>query len=140
MKQTYPSLLPDNNSRALVVFSNNVRAGYLRLLKRGFRHCFVMLPQNERGTVWLSCDPLSNHMEIGAHEIADGFDLTDWLRGQGCTVIDAPVNHSHKRAAPIMLLTCVEVVKRVLGIHKFGIFTPWQLYKFIKKQHPKKEF
>ena len=122
-------------ARALVVFSSNVSLPYLKLFKRGFRHCFVMLPQNEEGTSWISCDPLSNHMEIAIHHIADDFNLHDWLSRRGCTVISAPVYHGHKRPAPTMLFTCVEVVKRVLGIHKFTIFTPWQLYCHLKKQN-----
>jgi hypothetical protein len=36
------------------------------------------------------------------------------------------------KAAPFMLFTCVEAVKRVLGIHRRGIVTPWQLYQHLK--------
>ena len=35
------------------------------------------------------------------------------------------------KPAPFMLFTCVEAVKRVLGIHRRGIVTPWQLYRHL---------
>lgn len=123
------------SSNALVVFSNNADLKCLGILKEGFRHCFVMLPQNNEQTIWLSCDPLSNHMEVSTHHIEREFDLIAWLRAQGCKTILAPINHSHKKCAPPMFFTCVEAVKRILGIHNITIFTPWQLYRYLAKQH-----
>jgi hypothetical protein len=38
-----------------------------------------------------------------------------------------------RRALAPMPLTCVEVAKRILGLRAWWIITPWQLFKFIRK-------
>ncbi|MCD8520259.1 MAG: hypothetical protein LRY57_03005 [Alphaproteobacteria bacterium] len=120
------TLLPQE---AYVVFTGRTDLPWLRWLKPGFRHCFVLLND---GRQWLSLDPLSNHMEVQVYNhLATSFDLPGWLRKRGHKVVKAPVNRSHHRPAPVMFFTCVEAVKRVLGLHKAGIVTPWQLYRHL---------
>jgi len=36
-----------------------------------------------------------------------------------------------------MFFSCVEFIKRVLGIHSCFILTPWQLYKYLNKEKEK---
>ena len=52
--------------------------------------------------------------------------------------VDA-VNRLHKRPAPLMVFTCVEAVKRVLGLHRRLVFTPWQLYRHLLNDFYNKE-
>ena len=40
-----------------------------------------------------------------------------------------------KTAAPWGPFTCVEAVKRVLGVRARFILTPWRLYKFLREQN-----
>lgn len=123
---TLNAILPQ---QAYVVFTGRTDLQWLKWLKPGFRHCFVLLND---GRQWLSLDPLSNHMEVQVYNHLSGeFDLPGWLKKRGYSVVKAPVNRSHKRAAPVMLFTCVEAVKRVLGLHKARILTPWQLYRYL---------
>jgi hypothetical protein len=115
---------------AWVVFSGQTEISWLRFLKPGFRHCYVLLNDGER---WTSIDPLSHVTEISVHHhVPVDFDLPGWLEARGNRVLKAPVRRDVTRAAPFMLFTCVEAVKRVLGIHKRGVFTPWQLYRHLK--------
>jgi len=51
----------------------------------------------------------------------------------------ANIRHINKQA-PWMPFSCVEAVKRVLGIHKSFILTPWQLYRFLRKEQTAKTF
>lgn len=115
---------------AWVVFSGQTEISWLRFLKPGFRHCYVLLNDGER---WTSIDPLSHVTEISVHHhVPVDFDLPGWLEARGNRVLKAPVRRDITRAAPFMLFTCVEAVKRVLGIHNRGVFTPWQLYRHLK--------
>lgn len=114
------------NLKAWVVFSGQADRPWLRLLRPGFRHCFVILND---GRHWLSFDPMLNHIDLRVHDhVPAEFDLPRWLRERGQKVVVAPVDHSRKKPVPVSLFTCVEAVKRVLGLHRFFILTPWQLY------------
>ena len=115
---------------AWVVFSGQTEISWLRFLKPGFRHCYVLLNDGER---WTSIDPLSHVTEISVHHhVPVDFDLPGWLEARGNRVVKAPVCRDVTKAAPFMLFTCVEAVKRVLGVHKRSVFTPWQLYRHLK--------
>jgi hypothetical protein len=115
---------------ALVVFEHREASGPLRLLAPGFRHCFCLLRES---TGWLLCDPLKGglvlrlipdypleelrrHFVATRRHVAVGFALTEpcirinWL-------------------APC---TCVELVKRALGLRAAFALTPRQLFEFLK--------
>lgn len=116
--------------QAYVVFSDHTDLWYLQFLKRGFRHCFLIFHD---GRHWISIDPLSNHVEWSVlYHLPLEFDVAAWVRVHGCTMIEAFVDTSHQKPAPLMLFTCVEFVKRFLGVHARFIQTPWQLYRFLK--------
>jgi hypothetical protein len=117
------------SQKAWVVFSGQTELPWLRFLKPGFRHCYVVLHDGER---WISVDPLSHFTEVAVHHhVPADFDLPNWLRGRGLKVIRAPDNHAPRKTAPFMPFTCVEAVKRIIGIHQRFIFTPWQLYSHL---------
>lgn len=115
--------------KAWVVFSGQTDMWWLKCLKPGYRHCYVLINDGEH---WLSVDPLSCHTEIIVHHIAPDFDLPDWLRARNFKVVPATMT-PQTSPAPWMVYSCVEAVKRILGLHKFWIITPWQLYKALVK-------
>lgn len=117
--------------KSWVVFSGQTELSWLRFLRPGFRHCFVLLFD---GQCWLSVDPMLNYMDVQVHHVSPEFDLPRWLEGRGHIVIPARNDRSHKKPAPWRPFTCVEAVKRVLGIHARGIVTPWQLYRYLTKK------
>jgi hypothetical protein len=110
----------------LVVFADHVACPWLRPLRRGFRHCFVVL---RAGPVWLACEPLKDRIELDALELPGQFDLASFYRAQGHRVLlgERPLPRKRRRFA-LAPLTCVTVVKRLLGIDAPWVWTPWQLY------------
>ncbi len=114
--------------KAFVVFTGKTDMPWLKLLKPGFRHCYVLLND---GKNWLSLDPLSNYMDVSIHHsVPPDFDLPRWMQARGHAVMPAKLCRE-KKEAPWMIFTCVEAVKRVLGIHRRFILTPWQLYQYL---------
>jgi hypothetical protein len=125
-------LLSKNNDNApaiWVVFSGQTDRPWLGFLRKGFRHCFVVINDGQR---WISFDPMLNHIELKIHDhVPADFDLPRWLQKRGHIAVKARQDLSHKTPAPLALFTCVEAVKRFLGVHRFGIQTPWQLYRYL---------
>lgn len=111
-----------------VVFSGRTDLPWLRLLKPGFRHCFVLMND---GACWFSLDPMSHCTEVSVHHhVPMSFDLPRWLAGRGYKIIRVKAAREPK-PAPWMVFTCVEAVKRVIGLRSRMIFTPWQLYRHL---------
>ncbi len=118
--------------KAWLVCTNQTDLKGLKIFKKGFRHCFLILHD---GAHWVSVDPLSNQMEVIVHNLEPDFDLPAWLKTRGHKVVEAPIVQRTNKTAPIMLFTCVEACKRILGVRNIMILTPWQLYKHILKQN-----
>ncbi len=119
----------NKNCKAWVVFSPQADMAWLKLLKPGFRHCSLLLNDGQQ---WITYDPLSSFTDINVHDVPQDFDLAKWMRARGHIVIAAPLKRDLK-AAPWGIFSCVEAVKRALGLHKRFIFTPWQLYRHLTK-------
>jgi hypothetical protein len=111
---------------ALVVFADHADCAWLTFLRRGFRHCFVVL---RAGSLWLACEPLKDRIELDALALPPEFDLAAFYAGKGHRVLQGcrPPPRPRQAFAPAPL-TCVTVVKRLLGIRAPWVWTPWQLY------------
>jgi hypothetical protein len=82
-------------------------------------------------------DPLLNHTDVQVYRhLPADFDLPQWLKRRGLLVVPADLDRTQKRPAPLMVFTCVEAVKRVLGLHARFVLTPWQLYRHLMKSAP----
>ncbi len=114
-----------------VVFSNQADLTWLKILKPGFRHCFVLIHDGEH---WLAIDPMSHYVDFSILPVDPAYDLPRWLTNQGLSFVKATPNRALKKPAPFAVFTCVEVIKRFLGIHRRRVITPWQLYRYLQKQ------
>lgn len=111
-----------------VVFTGEADMRILRVLRTGFRHCYILVKDGGR---WISVDPMANRLELSLHHhVPEDFDLPAWLHARGQVVVPAYARMAEK-AMPISLMTCVEVVKRYLCIRSRRIVTPYQLYKHL---------
>lgn len=114
----------------LVVFADATDLWWLRPLRRGFRHCFVALAVDGG---WVVVDPLSHVTSVAHFPAAQDFDLGAWYRQHGLVVVVVKKISPVRRVAPLMPYSCVESVKRILGIRARSVWTPWQLYRHLNK-------
>lgn len=117
-------------SEALVVFSGSAAVRWLRVLKTGFRHCFLVI---QSAGNWIIYDPLAGGTELAVVEAYDGDELAEFFAGYGLTVVKTRSRRLTQTPIPWRPFTCVEAVKRGLGIRDGSIWTPWQLYQYVKK-------
>jgi hypothetical protein len=122
-----------------VVFCGDSELPLLRLLRPGFRHVFAVLPASADGPEpggWISVDPLIDRMELALHPPCTVVELAGWFRHQGLITLNffltnPPRRHSAPWAPPLAPFTCVEVVKRLLGLRAPWVLTPYQLYRHL---------
>jgi len=119
-------MMPDE---IFVVFTDQTDLWWLKFLRRGFRHCFIIL---RFADIWISMDALAHKTEVMRIDLPDGFNLPKWLESQGDLVVICPKHPAKPQALWPSIFSCVEAVKRVLGLREAFILTPWQLYKFLK--------
>lgn len=121
---------PRAEPRYLVVFTGRSELRCLRWLKPGFRHCFLVI---DDGRHWLVYDPLSHRTELRLVPAQPGVDLAAWFAAHGCRAVAAVPRAPARRLAPPLPFTCVEAVKRALGLRSWRILTPWQLYRALTR-------
>lgn len=114
----------------LVVFVDHAECRWLRVLRAGFRHCFVVIRD---GSVWLACDPLKDRIELSVLPVPESFDLPGFYAARGHGILGGATRPDlPRRGFGITPLTCVTVAKRLLGVRAPCILTPWQLYRQLK--------
>lgn len=119
-------------SRVYVVFVDETSLWWLRFLKKGFRHCYVLIAIDNKMT-WLEINPMSNQTFISVYQFLEETEYVDNLKIDNKFIIcEIDVFDVGLKTAPISWFSCVEVVKRIVGLHSFFTFTPYQLYKKLK--------
>lgn len=117
-----------------VVFVDNTSLWWLRFLKQGFRHCYILLNTKSQYNQWIEINPLSNQVIVSEYNFPSAFDYIKHLQeNKKCCVVRVEFNQAPLKCAPLGIFTCVEFVKRMLGIHSVLVQTPYKLYKKIKK-------
>lgn len=117
-----------------VVFSDETDIRMLKFLRKGFRHCFVIMLQDER---WMLIDPRSNMTDIRLLPHPAHFNFPRYFTQAGKIVVKAQIKPAPQKIAPIFPLSCVETVKRVLGIHRRFLITPYHLHQYLTKSFSK---
>lgn len=119
--------------KCYVVFSDNTTIWWLRFLKPGFRHCYLLLKMKNSG-MWIELNPFSNQTAVFVYEYPIDFDFADYIkRSRKVILCPIEIRQAPLKCSPLSFFTCVEFVKRAIGIHDRFIHTPWQLYQKILK-------
>lgn len=119
------------DKKYFAVFTAKSEVPIVRFLRPGFKHCYALIHD---GTDWITVDALSHMTEVTVHRaLPPGYDLPGWLEAQGHIVVPVDVHEPVAKPLPWGFFTCVESVKRLFGIRRRRIQTPWQLYCYLKK-------
>lgn len=117
---------------AIVVFADDVCLKWLRPLRSGFRHCFVAV---NRSDVWIISNSLSHYTDLDVAVDWTAAEISAWYHRLGCVTVETTTRTPVPRCAPIRPFTCVESVKRILGLRAPWVLTPWQLYRHLTRVH-----
>lgn len=135
-------MIPNLRKRftAFVVFQGADHRRWWRIFtRRGWRHCYVIIPNHTVGggslftrpqsivvNPWVSCIRLDVIDKSPA-------DVCQDLLADGVTcVIELPIDQKFTgRYVPRGLLTCVSLIKAVIGCDAWHVWTPEQLAKWM---------
>lgn len=110
---------------AYVAFGGTRTHWWTRFLKKGFYHCALLLGN---GREWILIDPLVHFTDM---IVLKNVKIREVMADKGYRLVRTTPVVPPIRSAVLRPATCVETVKRFLGINQPKIWTPYQLFKFL---------
>ena len=110
---------------AYVAFGGNVTHWWTKFLKMGFYHCFLIMGN---GFDWILIEPVWNYTDL---IFIRNKNLLHIIKKKGYQLLHTTPHLALNQKGYFRPHTCVEVVKRLLGISNPKIWTPYQLFLFI---------
>ena len=110
---------------AYVAFGGTKTRWWMRFLKKGFYHCALVLGD---GRDWILIDPLGGFTDM---IVLKNTAIIRILKMKGYRLIRTTPHMPQDIDIQLRPMTCVETVKRFLGIRRAEIWTPYQLFKFL---------
>ena len=110
---------------AYVAFGGRRTKWWMRFLKKGFYHCALVLGN---GYEWILIDPLIHFTDL---IILKNVSPVTVLKEKGYRLIRTTPAIPDLTNTQFRPFTCVETVKRFLGIDNRFIWTPYQLFCFL---------
>ena len=117
---------------AIVAFGGRPTLWWMHFLKKGFYHCMVALGD---GKEWVIVDSLLHFTDV---IIVKEGDVRLFFKNRGYRIVEIDIAEPKKIQLRVMPYTCVEVVKRLIGVEKHGILTPYGLFCYLNEKIGKK--
>ncbi|MBE6446160.1 MAG: hypothetical protein E7021_01985 [Alphaproteobacteria bacterium] len=116
---------------AYVAFGGNPTHWWTRFLKKGFYHCVLLIGN---GFEWILIDPVMHYTDLILMHQRYAPEI---LKHKGYRLIRTTLTLPQTVSFHLRPMTCVETVKRFLGISNPKIWTPYQLFLYLKSQKRK---
>ena len=97
----------------------------------GWRHCYAI---HYDGFNWIEINPYSSFLDVLILDYVDDEDVPQLLVSQGHKVVYIKKQRKDKFRMR-GLLTCVSIIKHLLGIRAWWVITPKQLAKHLVRKH-----
>jgi hypothetical protein len=117
---------PVDQEWAIVSFEHRESRFPFKHLKDGFRHCLCVIGN---GHDWILIDPLKGSLQVETISGVDRNFIVNILSGSAKNVICGYRAANGSDNFSLRPLTCVELVKRAIGVDASFVLTPWQLYR-----------
>ncbi len=113
---------------AYVAFGGEVSHWWTKFLKKGFYHCFLIFGN---GREWYIIDPLIHFTDL---IIVKTQNIEHFFKEKGYILVRTTPTVPNKIKLSLRPCTCVETVRRFLGVQDKKIWTPYQLFCFLMKK------
>lgn len=116
-----------------IVFEDTIKKHwYTRYLKKGFSHCYLM-QKSDGGFFWNITNPVWSHV-LTENRLVKTFPSPRDYAGEYATIVEySPMIDPYNNVCILGINSCVDVIKRAIGLKIFLIFTPYQLFKYLRR-------
>ena len=106
----------------------------IKRFPRSFQHCYAV-KESAGGQFWIVLDSRSSHLQSDIYAKMDYPHIRQLCneRSGDCVIlpIRAKIDINQNRWT-FCIFNCVEVCKSVIGVRAFWLWTPYQLYKYLR--------
>lgn len=103
----------------------------MKFLKKNFSHVYAA-KKSPGGQFWIIVNPLLPFLSCELL-LVDQYPHPRLFVENGAVILPVKAYIKNEARWAFCVFNCVEVVKALLGIKSFWVFTPWQLYKYLTK-------
>lgn len=124
----------ESTRRYFVVFTQGPWHWWDWFFKRGYCHCYLLIWDDP---LWLCVEPtmqITQVFTIPKYEWCDPFTM---LGDPNAKIVETWLRCDETMRTPWVWspVTCTEIVKSILGIRAFWMWTPWQLAKYLRRDN-----
>ena len=113
---------------AYVAFGGLPTHWWTYFLKKGFYHCLLIIGN---GREWCIIDPVIHFTDL---IIVKTLHIEQFFIEKGYRLVRTTPQIPHKIKFHLRPMTCVETVKKFLGIESPYLWTPYQLFRFLMQK------
>lgn len=116
-----------------LVFSNSRGTNTLTpFLQDGFKHVYAM-KKTDAGLMWIVVDCVASHLIVKL-ETVDKYPHPRVYAGEDAVILPVKARITPQSIRMTFgFISCVEIVKAVIGLKAGYIWTPYQLYKYLTR-------
>ena len=116
-----------------VVFCGSDSTHWLiRNCRKGFQHAYAVRLDCS-GYYWMIVQPNVSHIDIEMKPVKD-YPTVESLMYNESTIIPVTAKIDISKVnSTLGINSCVDVVKRLLGIKSYFVHSPYQLYKYLRR-------
>ena len=106
-----------------------------KYLQTGYKHVYFVKKQ---GLFWIKLDSTLDMLNVTVLPFDYRDTIIDVLEGQDVTWqrVESWRHTKRYRVKSVLApFSCTEVMKAILGINRFFLFTPYQLFSFVEKRN-----
>ena len=124
--------LVENEIDWFVVFTDSGRWNLWDIAtSKGFRHCFAV---RWDGFNWICVDPLGSWLEVQVMPYGHEDNVPQMMLELGHKVVYVRKQRKNKLILR-GLMTCVSIMKHLIGVNAYWVVTPKQLYNYLRKRN-----
>ena len=114
--------------KAIVAFGGKPTLWWMRFLKKDFYHCIVALGGDDE---WVVIDPLLHFTDLIVVKHAQ---IDSFFKKRNYRIVETEIKEPKKIRLRVIPYTCVETVKRFIGVENAFILTPYSLFRYLIKK------
>ena len=117
-----------------IIFTNSQHKHWLlKRLKKKYQHVFAV-KKSVGGCFWIIINPLISYTYIDIVPVLESPHIrTLLIDPENSVIVPVTATIGEKERHTFCIINCVEIVKSLLGIRAFWVWTPYQLYKYLKR-------
>ena len=118
----------------IIFTQSKCKSWIMKFIKKDFSHVFAM-KKSPGGQFWIVIDAIHSYLDCDI-VLVEKYPHPRLYVDTEAVILPVKAKIGTESRWSFCVFNCVEVVKALLGVKAFWVWTPWQLYKYLIKWRP----